>query len=104
MNPNENQNGKNGGNDNNRQPIIILILLSLVALFITSFIYNAAGSRSTQEVSYSKFLSLVEDDKVKSVTFTSDRVNITLKDGQSLSDDARTSPLPTPTSRRQDRR
>ena len=89
MNPNDNQNGKNGGNDNNRQPIIILILLSLVALFITSFIYNAAGSRSTQEVSYSKFLSLVEDDKVKSVTFTSDRVNISLKDGQSLSDDGK---------------
>ena len=87
MNPNDNQNGKNGGNDNNRQPIIVLILLSLVALFITSFIYNAAGSRSTQEISYSKFLSLVEEDKVKSVTFTSDKVNITLKDGASISSD-----------------
>ena len=87
MNPNDNQNGKNSGNDNNRQPIIVLILLSLVALFITSFIYNAAGSRSTQEISYSKFLSLVEEDKVKSVTFTSDKVNITLKDGASISSD-----------------
>ncbi|MBQ6134421.1 MAG: ATP-dependent zinc metalloprotease FtsH [Lachnospiraceae bacterium] len=76
---NENRQG-NQGQGPSRQPIIVLIMMSLVALFITSFIYNSAGSRTRQKITYSQFLTMVEEDNVKSVLFDNDgKVYITPK-------------------------
>ena len=63
-----------------RQPFFIFLILSLVALFITSLIYSRVGNSSTQEITYSQFLELVNEDQVESVVFDGDRIQITLKD------------------------
>ena len=70
--------GNNGGKM--RQPFFIFLILSLVALFITSLIYSRVGNSSTQEITYSQFLELVNEDQVESVVFDGDRIQITLKE------------------------
>ena len=81
---NENNNNQNGGDKkNNRQPFYTLGILVLIALFFTSMMYKGASSSSNQEITYSEFLTLVEEDKVSEVTFKDDVINITLKAGES---------------------
>lgn len=86
MNENNNNQNPNGNKNNNNQSILVFILFTLIALAITSFIYNSAGQSTTKEISYSKFLKIVEEDKVKSVVFDSEKINIKLKDGATLND------------------
>jgi len=78
MNDNERKQGDN--QTPNRGPFMLLVLLSLIALFITSFIYNSAGSSTREEITYSEFLELVENDQVESVLFTGENIEITLKE------------------------
>jgi len=80
---NENNNNQNGGDKkNNRQPFYTLGILVLVALFFTSMMYRGASSNSNQEITYTEFLQLVEDDKVAEVNFDNDVINITLVEGE----------------------
>ncbi|MDC7280375.1 ATP-dependent zinc metalloprotease FtsH [Butyrivibrio fibrisolvens] len=80
---NENNNNQNGGDKkNNRQPFYTLGILVLIALFFTSMMYKGSSSSSNQEITYTEFLTLVEDDKVDSVTFKDDVINIELKEGE----------------------
>ena len=44
--------------------------------------YKGSSASSNQEITYSEFLTLVEDDKVESVTFKDDVINIELKEGE----------------------
>lgn len=83
---NENQNNRspqnNGGGDKNnhnrrRQPFIWMLVFALIAMIITAMIYSGGGD-SREEISYSAFLKLVEDDQVQSVTFDGSRINIKL--------------------------
>ena len=77
-----NKDNKNGPDNNkNRQPFIVLGLLVLIALFFTSMMYKGSTG-SSEEVSYSEFLQMVEEDKVESVIIESSQISITLKEGQ----------------------
>jgi len=80
MNENEqNNNGqKNDKNNKFRQPILLFVLFSLIALFVTSYVYNTAGSSTRQEISYTQFWDLVEDGDVKTVVFDGNQIEITL--------------------------
>ncbi len=79
---NENNNNPNGDNNKkNHQPFYTLGILVLIALFFTSMMYRGASASTNQEITYSEFLSLVEEDKVSEVTFKDDVINITLKEG-----------------------
>ena len=82
MNENNNNPQNNGDNNKNRkfQPIMAFVLISLVALLVTSLIYSKAGSSSSTELTYTQFLELVEKNEVKSVQIQDDRVKITLTD------------------------
>ena len=81
MNENNNNNqGGNEGKNNNRQPFMLLVLFSLIALLITTYFWNSGSTQTKQEISYSKFINLVEKDEVKSVEITSDKITIVLKD------------------------
>ena len=85
---NENKNDQNGGDKkNNKQPFYTLGILVLIALFFTSMMYKGASSGSNQEITYTQFLNLVEEDKVAEVTFKEDVINITLKEGEVYSED-----------------
>ncbi len=80
---NENNNNQNGGDKkNNRQPFYTLGILILVALFFTSMMYKGANTSPNQEITYTEFLNLVEEDKVEEVKFKDDVINITLKEGE----------------------
>ena len=85
MNENNNGSQQGGPNNNNnnkkRQPIMLFVLFALIAMFITSLLYSSAGSSTTEAITYSKFLDLVEKDQVKSVVFDGDQINIKLVDG-----------------------
>ena len=80
---NENNNNNQGGNDgknNNRQPFMLLVLFSLIALLITTYFWNSGSTQTKAEITYSKFIELVEKDEVKSVEITSDKITIELKE------------------------
>ena len=83
MNDNQEQKDPKGSGNNNgrpRSPFIIFLMLSLVALFVTSLIYSRAGSSNAQDITYSQFLELVTEDQVESVVFSGNQVEITLKE------------------------
>ncbi|MBO5524814.1 MAG: ATP-dependent metallopeptidase FtsH/Yme1/Tma family protein, partial [Roseburia sp.] len=70
--------GGSGGKDNrNGQLIMAFILVSLVVLFIMSMVTNQFNQMSTQEISYTEFLDMVEAGKVESVEIGSYEITIT---------------------------
>ena len=97
MNENNNGSQQGGPNNNNnnkkRQPIMLFVLFALIAMFITSLLYSSAGSSTTEAITYSKFLDLVEKDQVKSVVFDGDQINIKLVDGAKVGSDSQTASI-----------
>ncbi len=78
-NNNNNGGNNNGGNNKNGMTIMVFILAALLVLFLTSLLNSCAKDAMNKEISYSEFINMVEQDKVESVTFTSNRINITPK-------------------------
>ena len=85
-NGNNNRNGgPGGGKDNhNGQLVMAFILISLIVLFIMTMVTNQFSQMSTQKVSYSEFLDMVngtgkwEGKSVESVEIGSYQIDITL--------------------------
>ena len=84
-NDNGGGNGGDGGKNNrNGQLVMAFILISLIVLFIMTMVTNQFSQMSTQEVSYSEFLAMVngegkwEGKSVKSVEIGSYEIDITL--------------------------
>ncbi len=79
--PNNNRN--NGQGPNNRRggsTFSIFLIVTLVTLLIMAIFNNAwGGSSSTQEITYSEFLELLDEGKVDSVEIGSSQIDITLK-------------------------
>ena len=78
-NNNNNGGNNNGGNNKNGMTIMVFILAALLVLFLTSLLNSCAKDATNKEITYSEFINMVEQDKVESVTFTSNRINITPK-------------------------
>ena len=76
----DNQNNKNNGPDNNRQSWGIILITTLLVTFVVMGLYSLMQGSSPEEISYDKFLELVDDGKVDEVTLGSTRIYITLKD------------------------
>ena len=70
----DNQNNKNKGPNNNRQGWGIILFTTLLITF------SLMRGGTPEEISYDKFLKLVDNKKVESVTFTNSRINIVLTD------------------------
>ncbi|MDE7321460.1 MAG: ATP-dependent zinc metalloprotease FtsH [Lachnospiraceae bacterium] len=73
--------GNNGGNNNNgkdpkRQSIIILITAAVLSLLCISFFTRAVSGATTVEISYNKFMEMVDEGKVESVKIESSQINI----------------------------
>ena len=72
-NQNSNNNNNNKRNDpNGKSPsgsILPLILLAVLTALMFNFIYRSISSSQMEEISYSDYVSLVEEDKVDSVTY-----------------------------------
>ncbi|MDD2970983.1 MAG: ATP-dependent zinc metalloprotease FtsH [Lachnospiraceae bacterium] len=62
-----------------RPSLLVLLIASLLSLLCMSY-FMSLMSGDTNEISYNEFLQMVDDGKVESVEFGSDRVNITMKE------------------------
>ena len=76
----DNQNNKNKGPNNNRQGWGIILFTTLLITFIVMGLFSLMRGGTPEEISYDKFLKLVVNKKVESVTFTNSRINIVLTD------------------------
>lgn len=79
-------NGGNGGNNGgpgrdprNRQTIYVLIVATLITLLGMSVMTKAVSKSTTQEITYSQFLKMLEEDQIAEVEITEDQINITPK-------------------------
>lgn len=80
MDENQNNNSDNK-NNKNRQSLLILLICALVSLMCMSIFSGAftGNSTTTQEISYSEFLDMLDKGEVSSVTINSDTLEITPK-------------------------
>ena len=76
----DNQNNKNKGPNNNRQGWGIILFTTLLITFVVMGLFSLMRGGTPEEISYDKFLKLVDNKKVESVTFTNSRINIVLTD------------------------
>ena len=76
----DNQNNKNKGPNNNRQGWGIILFTTLLITIIVMGLFSLMRGGTPEEISYDKFLKLVDNKKVESVTFTNSRINIVLTD------------------------
>ncbi len=81
MNQQNNQNNQNNGGPGgkkNRQSLLIIMLGVLGALMIWSFVTNMSSSAAKdEEITYSEFLTMLDNNEVKSVELQSDKLTIT---------------------------
>ena len=76
----DNNNKKQGGNDPRKsQMIIMLVISAIVCLFITSILGNVISSSSTEEISFNKFLTMVEEGEIEKVSIDDYSITITKK-------------------------
>lgn len=74
---NNNNNNNNNRNNKNGQMFLAFLLVSLVMLFIMSYVNSKMDQMSSEEITYSRFLKMVEEDKVESVEIGSSEIKIT---------------------------
>ena len=77
---NNNNNNNNNRNNKNGQMFLAFLLVSLVMLFIMSYVNSKMDQMSSEEITYSQFLKMVEEDKVESVEIGSSEIKITPKE------------------------
>ena len=82
----DNQNNNNKPR-NNRQGWSVIIITTLLAIFVVMGLYSLMQDKNPQEISYYKFLKMVDDGKVDKVKISSSRIYITLKEGVSVKEE-----------------
>lgn len=82
----DNQNNNNKPR-NNRQGWSVIIITTLLAIFVVMGLYSLMQDKNPQEISYYKFLKMVDDGKVDKVKISSSRIYITLKDDVSVKEE-----------------
>lgn len=74
---NKNQNNKKPGNgNNNKNNFSFIIMVMLITSIILLALYTFKGNGETKEISYDKFLSMVEKGQVEKVVVESDKIHI----------------------------
>ena len=78
QNGNRDNNNKNKKN-NNRQGFSFVILITMLTALLVFAMYQFQGVDSDQEITYNKFLRMIEEKRVEKVEIKSDRILITAK-------------------------
>ena len=73
----DNQNNKN--NKNNKQGISFMLLVTVITSILVVALFQFQGMTSAKEITYNKFLKMVDDGKVKKVEIQSDKIMIVTK-------------------------
>ena len=75
----DNQNGNKDNNKNNKQGFSFVILITMLTALLVFAMYQFQGVDSDQEITYNKFLKMIDEKKVEKVEIKSDRILITAK-------------------------
>ena len=75
----DNQNGNKDNNKNNKQGFSFVILITMLTALLVFAMYQFQGVDSDQEITYNKFLKMIDEKKVEKVEIKSDRILITSK-------------------------
>lgn len=92
-NPNQNRNQKGNGSGNgnkpgrNNQMILLLVVAAVVTLLCVSMMSSFLSDGTRTEVSYSDFINLVKDGKIKSVVIKDDEIIITPVSSHTIEND-----------------
>ncbi|MGI6017677.1 MAG: ATP-dependent zinc metalloprotease FtsH [Marvinbryantia sp.] len=86
-NQNQNQNkdpGKGSNNNQNKSPknsqtIAILLIVTVITLIVMGLFNSLMKGTTNQEISYNKFMEMIENDEIKKVEFQSGQYVITPK-------------------------
>ena len=73
-------NNRNKDPNHNRQGWGIILVTTLLVTFMVMGLYSMMRGSGPEEISYDKFLTLIDDKKVQEVSLNSDRIYITLTD------------------------
>ena len=73
----DNQNNKN--NKNNKQGISFILLVTVITSILVVALFQFQGMTSAKEITYNKFLKMVDDGKIKKVEIQSDKIMIVTK-------------------------
>ena len=68
-----NNNKKQPGKSPIKNPFIILLLISIAATILLNFIVSMISNPSKTVISYSEFMTMVQEDKVDEVIIQSER-------------------------------
>ena len=75
----DNQNGNKDNNKNNKQGFSFVIMITMLTALLVFAMYQFQGVDSDQEITYNKFLKMIDEKKVEKVEIKSDRILITAK-------------------------
>ena len=75
----DNQNGNKDNNKNNKQGFSFVTLITMLTALLVFAMYQFQGVDSDQEITYNKFLKMIDEKKVEKVEIKSDRILITAK-------------------------
>ena len=75
----DNQNGNKDNNKNNKQGFSFVILITMLTALLVFAMYQFQGVDSDKEITYNKFLKMIDEKKVEKVEIKSDRILITAK-------------------------
>ena len=78
MENNQNHN-KNQNHKNDKRGWILVIATTLITGMLFLSMFKMAGSATTKEITYSEFITMLEDGKIEKVEIGSDRLTITPK-------------------------
>jgi cell division protease FtsH len=77
----DNQNQPSNDDDSRKvKRIILLVVLALVATLLINTLYTAISTSYLTEITYSEFLAMLDEKKVASVEFQTDRIVVTPTD------------------------
>ena len=72
---------KNKGEPPKRRSVFTLIIAALVLTIVFNLIYTQIANAYLEEIPYSDFTELLEQDKIDSLEFKSDRILILTREG-----------------------
>ena len=73
---NNNPMGGGGSNSPRRQNIILLLVAALITMVCMTYFLRAFSSETNKEISYTEFISMVNEGKVEKIVIEYDRINI----------------------------
>ena len=76
MDNNNNQDNNNGKMSPNGQTILVLVIAAVITLMVITLMRNMVTKNSTQELSYTQYVEMVEDGKVEAVLIGNSEITI----------------------------